>query len=69
MTMRSGSNPVVSNQSWWYAVAVLSKTDSVPMVGPWPDAGMTPFRGEKNIGFEGALRLPCSTTAKRKKRT
>jgi hypothetical protein len=40
MAMRSGSNPVVSNQSWWYAVAVLY-----------------------------ALRLPSSTTAKRKKKT
>jgi hypothetical protein len=26
-------------------------------------------RGEKNIGFEGAPRLPSSTTAKRKKKT
>jgi hypothetical protein len=37
------------------------------MVGPWPDAGMTTFRGEKNIGFDGARRLPSSTMAKRKK--
>jgi hypothetical protein len=37
------------------------------MVGPWPDVGMTRCRREKNIGFEGALRLSSSTTAKRKK--
>ena len=63
-----GVEPVVSNQSWWYAVAVVCKTGNVQMVGPWPDVEMTRFRREKNIEFEGALRLPSSTTAKRKKK-
>jgi arylsulfatase len=25
----------------------------------WPDAGMTPFRNEKNSNWEGAYRVPC----------
>ena len=25
----------------------------------WPDAGTTPFRGEKNSNWEGAFRVPC----------
>jgi arylsulfatase len=29
------------------------------MVCLWPDAGMTPFRGEKNTGYEGGFRVPC----------
>ncbi len=38
---------------------VVYTTDNGPMVCLWPDAGMTPFRGEKNTGFEGAFRVPC----------
>jgi arylsulfatase A-like enzyme len=38
---------------------VIYTTDNGPMVCLWPDAGMTPFRGEKNTGFEGAFRVPC----------
>ena len=25
----------------------------------WPDAGITPFRGEKNTNWEGAFRVPA----------
>ena len=38
---------------------VVYTTDNGPMVCLWPDAGMTPFRGEKNTGFEGGFRVPC----------
>ena len=38
---------------------VIYATDNGPMICLWPDAGMTPFRGEKNTGFEGAFRVPC----------
>ena len=38
---------------------VIYTTDNGPMLCLWPDAGMTPFRGEKNTGFEGGFRVPC----------
>lgn len=38
---------------------VIYTTDNGPMVCLWPEAGMTPFRGEKNTGYEGAFRVPC----------
>jgi arylsulfatase A-like enzyme len=38
---------------------VIYTTDNGPMVCLWPDAGMTPFRGEKNTGYEGGFRVPC----------
>jgi arylsulfatase len=38
---------------------VVYTTDNGPMVCLWPDAGMTPFRGEKNTGYEGAFRVPA----------
>lgn len=38
---------------------VIYTTDNGPMLCLWPDSGMTPFRGEKNTGFEGAFRSPC----------
>jgi arylsulfatase len=38
---------------------VVYTTDNGPMVCLWPDAAMTPFRGEKNTGWEGAFRVPC----------
>jgi arylsulfatase len=28
-------------------------------VDAWPDAGYTPFRGEKGSGYEGGFRCPC----------
>ena len=30
-----------------------------PHANTWPDAGTTPFRGEKNTNWEGAYRVPC----------
>ncbi|GAA1131018.1 arylsulfatase [Arthrobacter flavus] len=37
---------------------VLYSTDNGPHMNSWPDAGMTPFRGEKNTNWEGAYRVP-----------
>jgi len=33
-------------------------TDNGPHLNSWPDAGMTPFRGEKNTNWEGGWRVP-----------
>jgi len=38
---------------------VVYSTDNGPHVNSWPDAGMTPFRGEKNTNWEGAFRVPA----------
>lgn len=38
---------------------VLYTTDNGPMIATWPDSGMTPFRGEKNTGWEGGFRVPA----------
>ncbi len=32
---------------------------TVPHMNSWPDAGMTPFRNEKNSNWEGAYRVPA----------
>ena len=37
---------------------VLYSTDNGPHMNSWPDAGMTPFRSEKNTNWEGAFRVP-----------
>ncbi len=37
---------------------IVYTTDNGPMVDLWPDAGMTPFRSEKNTGWEGSFRVP-----------
>ncbi len=37
---------------------VMYSTDNGPHVNSWPDAGMTPFRSEKNTNWEGAFRVP-----------
>jgi arylsulfatase A-like enzyme len=37
---------------------VLYSTDNGPHMNSWPDAGMTPFRSEKNTNWEGAFRIP-----------
>ena len=37
---------------------VMYSTDNGPHMNSWPDAGMTPFRGEKNTNWEGAYRVP-----------
>jgi arylsulfatase len=37
---------------------VLYITDNGPMVCLYPDAGTTPFRGEKNTNWEGGYRVP-----------
>jgi arylsulfatase len=34
-------------------------TDNGPHMNSWPDAGMTPFRSEKNTNWEGAYRIPA----------
>ena len=38
---------------------VLYGTDNGPHMNSWPDAGMTPFRSEKDSNWEGAFRVPC----------
>ncbi len=37
---------------------VIYSTDNGPHMNSWPDAGMTPFRSEKNSNWEGAYRVP-----------
>jgi arylsulfatase A-like enzyme len=37
---------------------VMYSTDNGPHMNSWPDAGMTPFRSEKNTNWEGAYRVP-----------
>lgn len=38
---------------------VFYSTDNGPHMNTWPDAGTTPFRGEKNTNWEGAYRVPA----------
>ena len=38
---------------------VFYSTDNGPHMNTWPDAGMTPFRSEKNTNWEGAWRVPA----------
>jgi arylsulfatase A-like enzyme len=38
---------------------VVYSTDNGPHMNSWPDAGMTPFRNEKNSNWEGAYRVPA----------
>ena len=38
---------------------VIYSTDNGPHMNTWPDAGMTPFRSEKNTNWEGAFRVPA----------
>jgi arylsulfatase len=38
---------------------VTYSTDNGPHMNSWPDAGMTPFRNEKNSNWEGAYRVPA----------
>jgi arylsulfatase len=37
---------------------VMYSTDNGPHMNTWPDAGMTPFRNEKNSNWEGGWRVP-----------
>ena len=37
---------------------VFYSTDNGPHMNSWPDAAMTPFRNEKNTGWEVAFRVP-----------
>ena len=38
---------------------VFYSTDNGPHMNTWPDAAMTPFRGEKNTNWEGGWRIPA----------
>jgi arylsulfatase len=38
---------------------VFYSTDNGPHYNTWPDAGATPFRGEKNTNWEGGWRVPA----------
>ncbi|MEM6581703.1 MAG: arylsulfatase [Pseudomonadota bacterium] len=37
---------------------VIYTTDNGPHYNQWPDAAITPFRGEKNTNWEGGFRVP-----------
>jgi arylsulfatase len=37
----------------------MYSTDNGPHMNSWPDAGMMPFRSEKNSNWEGAFRVPA----------
>lgn len=39
---------------------VLYSTDNGPHKNTWPDAGVNPFRGEKNTNWEGGWRVPAA---------
>ena len=43
---------------------VYYSTDNGPHYNTWPDAGTTPFRGEKNSNWEGAYRVPASSAGR-----
>ncbi len=38
---------------------IIYSTDNGPHYNTWPDAGTTPFHGEKNSSWEGAYRVPA----------
>jgi arylsulfatase len=38
---------------------VVYSTDNGPQLNTWPDAGQTPFQGEKNTNWEGGWRVPA----------
>lgn len=38
---------------------VIYTTDNGPHLNEWPDAAITPFRGEKNTNWEGGYRVPA----------
>jgi arylsulfatase len=38
---------------------VIYSTDNGPHFNQWPDAAITPFRGEKNTNWEGGFRVPA----------
>jgi arylsulfatase A-like enzyme len=38
---------------------VLYSTDNGPHFNQWPDAAITPYRGEKNTNWEGGFRVPA----------
>lgn len=39
---------------------VMYSTDNGAEKFTWPDGGTSPFRGEKNTGWEGGYRVPCA---------
>jgi arylsulfatase A-like enzyme len=39
---------------------VFYSTETGPHMNTWPDAAMTPFRGEKNTNWEGGWRVPAA---------
>ena len=38
---------------------VMYSTDNGPQYDTWPDAGITPFRSQKNTNWEGGWRVPA----------
>lgn len=39
---------------------VIYSTDNGAMKCEWPDGGASPFKGEKDMNWEGAFRVPCA---------
>ncbi|SEW43623.1 arylsulfatase [Chitinophaga arvensicola] len=39
---------------------VIYSTDNGAMKCEWPDGGVSPFKGEKDMNWEGAFRVPCA---------
>ncbi|MFN7290345.1 MAG: sulfatase-like hydrolase/transferase, partial [Pirellula sp.] len=55
------SDPKVAIRAYMNEAGMIevSVSDNGPHYNTWPDAGTTPFRGEKNSNWEGAFRVPC----------
>ena len=47
---------------------VFYSTDNGPHMNTWPDAAMTPFRGEKNTNWEGGWRVPARCAGRARSR-
>ena len=58
-TMRWSARCSISSTSLAGNTIVVYTTDNGPMVCLWPDAGITPYRGEKNTNWEGGWRVPA----------
>jgi arylsulfatase A-like enzyme len=57
--VKDESNKLIDDLGLADNTIVQYSTDNGPHYNTWPDAGTTPFRGEKNSNWEGAFRVPC----------
>ena len=58
-TGRQASLTILDENGLAENTIVMYSTDNGPHMNTWPDAGMTPFRNEKNSNWEGAYRVPA----------